>query len=77
MYDYGDSNTEVPFWIVANEQFPTTITYKHPTYESAYDEARRLARQTHDAFVILRAVTKVKLRDIEETTYEEGSEIPF
>jgi hypothetical protein len=77
MNDYGETNTEVPFWIVANEQFPTTISYRHPTYESAYEEARRLARQTHNTFVILRAVTKLQLRDIEETLYEEGADIPF
>jgi hypothetical protein len=77
MNDYGDINTEVPFWIVANEEFPTTISYRHPTYESAYDEAKRLARQYHHSYVIMRAVTKIQLRDIMETVYEEGSDIPF
>jgi hypothetical protein len=46
------------FYIVVNEKFPTTVTYKHDTMEGAAKEAERLAKcNPGQTFVVMESVT--------------------
>ena len=45
------------FWIVVNKDFPTRVTYKHDSEQSAIDEAKRLAKENPDQeFIVMESV---------------------
>jgi hypothetical protein len=44
------------FWIVASTDFPTRISYRHPSIEEADTEALRLSNQTGKDFYVLELV---------------------
>lgn len=64
------------FWIVADSNFPTRITYKHETFESAKREAERLANNNpNTTFVVLEAITKSHVQTV--FTEELKDDYPF
>jgi hypothetical protein len=58
------------FWVVVNKDFPTRITYKHDSFESADKEAKRLARQERGCeFVVMKAQKSYRINDLVETIF--------
>jgi hypothetical protein len=68
---------EYEFWIVAKLDFPTNITYKHTSYESACNEAKRLARKDHeDTFVVMKSLKGYKFNDLVEMEFVDPEDDP-
>jgi hypothetical protein len=66
------------FWIVADNNFPTRVTYKHTTENMARLEAQRLAKEHPKfKFVVLEAIYAVEVNALVETEYEQDLDIPF
>ncbi|HUU88764.1 MAG TPA: hypothetical protein VMX17_13565 [Candidatus Glassbacteria bacterium] len=63
------------FWIVLNVKFPTNVSYKHPSKYVAIEEARRLAKQTGEEFVVMESIYGVAVQNLVE--FEYTSDIPF
>lgn len=64
------------FWIVANNSFPTRISYKHTNYQSATAEAKRLARMNKgERFVVMEAIQAFEVDDLKTINY--GQDILF
>jgi len=58
------------FWIVANKEFPTQVTYKHISLESAEKEAQRLALNVEgEEFVILEALRSYVVNKLHESEF--------
>ena len=53
------------FYIVVNDDFPTTVSYKHETFESADSEARRLAvKMPGQKFVVMKSLVGYQKNDL-------------
>ena len=76
----GESKMEKErlFWVVVNNRFPTSISYKHDTFESAENEAKRLARcNKGEKFVVLRSTTAYEVSEFIKTQYSDWDDCPF
>jgi hypothetical protein len=64
--------------MVADMKFPTVIKYQHWDYQSACNEAKRLATiiAEHE-FVVLEAKKSFKFNNFIETDYTDNEQIPF
>lgn len=73
------------FYVVVNEKFPTTITYRHKTLDGARKEAERLARNNPgQKFVVMESVVAYLVDNLIEVEYvaahnnpEDPEYIPF
>ena len=70
------------FWVVASDNFPTRISYRHTSLESAKKEAQRLARNNKgEKFVVLKSVEAYEVEEFVKTKYVaelyDYEEIPF
>lgn len=70
------TSTNARFYMVVGRGTPT---HRHPTYEAAEKEARRLARQDPEQeFVVLGAMSRVKKSDVTvERLHHDDDELPF
>lgn len=58
------------FYIVVNEKFPTTVTYKHESLDKAKREAERLARSNPgESFIVMEAICGYKVDNLVVTEY--------
>jgi len=70
-------NIENKFWIVVNASFPTKVTYKHPSFESAELEAQRLAKNNrNDKFVVMESIVGYKIKDVVKVDYVNREDNP-
>ena len=73
------------FWIIVDDHFPTNVSYKHTSLESAQNEAKRLARKAKDKkFVIMRSIESYQIEEFVKTDYvnpvdnpDDSEYIPF
>ena len=70
------------FWVVVSNNFPTRISYRHDTYESAKIEAQRLARNNKgEKFLIMKSIEAYEVEEFVKTKYvvnfHDYGEIPF
>ena len=71
------ASIEKAFWLVWNPEGGPP-THEHPTEESAFAEAQRLARSNRGRkFVVLRAITHFVVDDMQRVDYEEIDDLPF
>jgi hypothetical protein len=76
---------ENKFWVIVNKKFPTTVTYKHDSWDSVESEAKRLARNNrNDEFIIMESIKSFKINEFVETEFVDESydhwqdrDIPF
>jgi hypothetical protein len=58
------------FYIVVNEAFPTNVSYKHESFESAETEAKRLARKmSGQKFVVMKSIVGYQKNDLEKSEF--------
>jgi phage terminase Nu1 subunit (DNA packaging protein) len=69
--------TEETFWIVADANFPTKISYRHPTLASAQAEAIRLAKAHDEKFVVFESICAYEINTVSKTWYQVDVDIPF
>jgi hypothetical protein len=70
------------FYIVVNFDFPTTVSYKHESFESADAEAKRLAlKMSGQKFVVMKSLGGYQKNDLVSIEfvepYEKEDDIPF
>jgi hypothetical protein len=67
--------SNLTFWIVIDNNLPTRITYRHPTWESADREAKRLAQNSPGTeFVIMESKIGYVVNNLETIEY---TDVPF
>jgi hypothetical protein len=60
------------FYIIVNNNFPTRVSYKHETFESADTEVKRLARNNpEEKFVIMKSVVAYQKNEFIKSNFVE------
>jgi hypothetical protein len=70
------------FYIIVNNDFPTNVSYKHESFESADSEAKRLALKVPgQKFVIMKSLIGYQKNELITSefveSYENEDDIPF
>jgi hypothetical protein len=65
------------FWIVIDSKFPTTVSFHHGDFESAKNEAIRLARKVGHEFIVMESMMGFDVNDIVCIEYHPYDDIPF
>ena len=69
------------FYVVLNDDFPTSVSYKHESFESADREAQRLARiASGQKFTVMKSIVAYQKNEFIKSEFVESWEkedVPF